>query len=1278
MLADLVVLLLSAVAMTVYTPDVGVTASSFSGEKYAPARAVDGNHGTRWATADRAALPQWLELRLPEPSKVDTVVITIPIDNLYASWKEVELSFSQGESLRHTFEKGETCAELRFEPRETDVVRITVLSVHEAKNYVGINEVLVALDPEKELMRGGKTERPTERSELVIRGNKKHPCVNFTPEDMRRARERVEKHDWARKERDKIIAQADEWLRESDEYWLSFLPEPGACYAYGFTGCPICNSGTGTWANAYCSWDNPGHVKCANGHVLPDEDHPDDGQGYPAPDGRIHYFAGQFNAWVTEQWTLKALPNLAQAYALTGDERYAERGALFLEALASIYAESTSGSWDYPSDPPSGRFARPWYQVARTLVHYADYYDLLHNSRALDKPSMRPDMSRRENIEKYMLENGAYYCYKHSFHGALHNGHADYMRGALAVGCLLDIPEYVRIAVEGPFSIHAMLANNIDRDGRYYETALGYAIHARNLYLTFADPLYNIRSAEYPEGVNLYDDPKFESCLLLPQLQVMVAGRMPNFGDAGPDVAFKPYPERPFSATDYAFLEKLYARTSDEGKRRAYSAALGWLADGQLDKLRDGAGCRNWLMWHAGDTTQVEPALPEELEPRITGSWVAGMKGMAILRGGEQAVLVRFGPSLNHGDPDDLALLYYANGREWTYDIGYGLGSTHTHVGWASSTVSHCLVTVNEKNQLGGEGSGGSLHFVADLPSVKVAQAASENSYSAEGVTKYQRTVALVDGAYLLDVFDVAGGHQHDFGFGSIGDDLTPFGVPDLKPQEGSLAEGYAWGEMILPDGDIQGHPSKPYWNPPPGNGYGFFYNVRRGQPEGIWGGTWTIDGDLPAPFRVHVAGDPAEAIFATAPGLYPSKPLSSYLIARREGENLASTFVAAYDPFKTSGRRFDFGYADLAHNMIDSSAETKVMDAYGAVLLKGTKPGDAMTVRLDLDDEAETTQTLLVYCLQAPSYGALQVEWDGEPVGGPVNLNTPTVQGPTPFEIGEVDTSPGEHTITFRVAEGDAFYAGISGLQFGALGSAEPKPVIDSVNRTGSRAVEIRRTSGVVDVLLVGSANVECAYGHVEFDGDFAYLTSDGAALSEVEVVGCAMLRVGDEVLDEGPAAFSAIIKEVDFEARAVTLDQEVPGNVNGLVAVFSNPAYSRTTAYHVLRAEDRRIELQASTLTLGKGRVQAITGPKTFTSEIPHEYAKSVRRAHSTLFFDGKRIQGEHGGATRIIATKPGSPLQLTVQDAAALAPGEAFKYQDLAPGDAVRIAFLRTRSF
>ena len=45
--------------------------------------------------------------------------------------------------------------------------------------------------------------------------------------------------------------------------------------------------------------------------------------------------------------------------------------------------------------------------------------------------------------------------------------------------------------------------------------------------------------------------------------------------------------------------------------------------------------------------------------------------------------MVRFGPSLNHGNYDDLNLNYIAHGTEVTYDIGYDLGSTHAYNGFS-------------------------------------------------------------------------------------------------------------------------------------------------------------------------------------------------------------------------------------------------------------------------------------------------------------------------------------------------------------------------------------------------------------------------------------------------------------------------------------------------------------------------------------------------------------------------------------------------------------------
>lgn len=256
-----------------------------------------------------------------------------------------------------------------------------------------------------------------------------HPTVYMTPADVQHARDNIQRHAWAKQTAGAVIQQADEWLKRDDAWLRRVVPKGGSAFAYGSTGCPICAASWGTWGNARASFDDPGHVVCARGHRLPDADHPDSGTGYVGPDKRIHYFAGSYNAWVVETLTFRGLDSLAYAYTLTGDERYARKAAVIFDALAAVYPECDKGSWDYPSDPPSGRFNRPWYQVARVLVHYVDFYDQLFNSKALDEASIKTGLTRRQNIEDNLLKNGGEYCYQQSQHGSLNNGEADYIRG---------------------------------------------------------------------------------------------------------------------------------------------------------------------------------------------------------------------------------------------------------------------------------------------------------------------------------------------------------------------------------------------------------------------------------------------------------------------------------------------------------------------------------------------------------------------------------------------------------------------------------------------------------------------------------------------------------------------------------------------------------------------------------------------------------------------------------------------------------------------------------
>jgi Heparinase II/III-like protein len=976
----------------------------------------------------------------------------------------------------------------------------------------------------------------------------RHPTVYITPADIERGRQNAARFPWAKAIADRILSVAKEWAAKDDAWILAQVPGKGACFAYGFTGCPICGAGWGIWDKARASFDNPGHVTCDNGHVLPDAAHPDPGTGWVAPDGRIHYFVGSYNAWVIEKLTLTAVENLAYAYSLTGDERCAAKAALILDAVAAIYPSCDKGSWDYPSNPPSGRLDRPWYQVSRVLVRLIDHYDQIYNSVSLDGPSATPGLTKRQNIETNMLRNAAAYCFEQSQAGGLNNGEADYIRGTLAAGICLDIPEYIRWAVDGPFGIFSLLENNISRDGQYFETSPLYSDHARNLYVTYAEPLLNCRREPYPNGLDLYGHPKMRSLLTLLNLSIAGAGHLPPFGDTMPDISrLEPKP-RPENASDLMAAERLYERTP-EGAGKARAASLRYyLADRALGGAKGEPGDPYWLLFHQTVPPPQVPPLPAEIERRLTGTHFLGQKGIGLLRTGghaEQALLLRFGPSLNHGHFDDLGYNLFALGYELTYDLGYEYANTHTQVGLAKQTASHNLVVVDETSQQGL--TGGSLLLLADFPDVKVIEASSEDSYAGKGVALYRRTMALVGegpGAYLVDLFRVRGGSRHDY-FTHFRGKLSNVGGVTLDlPEPGSLAgSGFTWGSRQLNDGDIEGHPNSPYWNPPPGNGYGFFVHPRRGRMTGAVRAEWEADKD--AKVRFIMAPEPGtEIVIADAPGIKPNFPRAEYVIARRQGRDLASSFAS-------------------------------VVEAFG---------------------------------------------------------------------------------------------------QIASVQSIEDVPLAGAGDGIAARGLVISRTDGTKDYFYSALDERTRSGAGLSLGAKFGFARVKDGTLAALYLIGGREFRGFGWTVSPEMTGWEGTVEGLDVGGSALTTTADLPddGRLDGALIRFSNPGYSRTTAYRIAKVvkEDGRTKvILDEPIVLGKGEASEVKGPHTLISRIPHEYARSVYRQESG-FFRGKLIKSASGAETKIIHATPGKTLELEVEDVSAFKPGEIFHYIDIQKGDNFRI--------
>jgi len=165
---------------------------------------------------------------------------------------------------------------------------------------------------------------------------------------------------------------------------------------------------------------------------------------------------------------------------------------------------------------------------------------------------------------------------------------------------------------------------------------------------------------------------------------------------------------------------------------------------------------------------------------------------LAILRSGKgaasRAAWLDYDAGGNHGHADGLNLGLFAKGLDLMPDLGYppvqfgGWGSARAL--WYTSTAAHNTVMVDGAQQAS---AGGKTTLWAAGDGF-CAIAASAPELNASVTKKFERTVALIDvssdDSYVLDVFRVVGGHDHQKFF------MSHFGTietsPDLSMQPAS------------------------------------------------------------------------------------------------------------------------------------------------------------------------------------------------------------------------------------------------------------------------------------------------------------------------------------------------------------------------------------------------------------------------------------------------------------------------------------------------------------
>jgi hypothetical protein len=710
-----------------------------------------------------------------------------------------------------------------------------------------------------------------------------HPRVMYTAESLAEAKSKLAANvAWAMIVYDAAVNNANTFTMTPEEI-RSYMPPQYSYFKYTDTMIP-CPDGSPMTA----SWANPGKVTCGRA-VYPDAEHPDDGRGWRDGSGQVHYFVARWNGFVIEQLTGR-LPSLSMAYALSGEERYAESAAAILDAIATIYPTAVEGPLDYPGLRPGvegGRLERPYFQTARVLLNYVNAVDLIWSSDILDQQSpTNPELTMRENIIYNMLLNGADYCYREAnragFVDSLNNGTADYNKAILAVGSLLGIDRYVEWAVNGPTSLQTMISNNLDRDGLYYETTAGYTNVVRNLYLQIADMMYNLRTEKYPQGINYYDDERFAALYADSRERLFVAGRSPSYGDTDPDRVTTV--GRPMDETAARQLLQFALRATDpEAKARYWELVAEGTRGYPIMSAQN-----EWGLFNVKDM----PLALKAPERTMATTEVLGGKGITLLRSGEdRGAMMRYGTTLAHGQKDELGLLLYTHGREMSFDPGYAMA--HYRVGWTHQTVSHLTTVVNETSQ---QGSGGSLYFTTSAPGLAVTEAHDEGAYAHIGVDTYRRLIALIDASpthsYVLDIFRVKGGQVRDYSFHSWANTFSTEGMELSAPRAGSVAAtNYTWHNVIGVDEKVIPHRNQAFgWVAPPGNGYGFLGYPSYAAPSEQWSAIWD-NGDRKLKLMM-LPDERREVIVADAPSPMGN---TKYLLARERGSE-PSQFVSVID----------------------------------------------------------------------------------------------------------------------------------------------------------------------------------------------------------------------------------------------------------------------------------------------------------------------------------------------------------------------------------------------
>ena len=897
-----------------------------------------------WTSASEK-LPQWAAVVFRFPARVDQVLVYWGRAGAYATSRSFEVQGWRNGAWERLAtverEMPEQVTKIEVGSADVEAVRIwqdvgcgakgmpDVMKVAEVEVFgefleereVAYLEIRDALTEEWEAnyrtMREPVTQETLERIDNVVKTQSGTGPVGSV--EIERARRNMEVATWGRTQAEKILKDANWWLKKEDAFIYEMIPpeNPRAISPSYERGCPIHGGGRrcmqtntalayrwqcvlgGEWWFNGAKVENPGTGELVEVW--------DDGDGWAAPEGfpnagTVYHFQAAWRYYVLsklfyhpyeltipseEAYTGKtAIVQLSHAYALTGDKRYAHKAGVMLNRLAEVY-RFYNGTVDEQRPLTRGYLVQvSWeeWPIYDCVVAYDLILDEMLEDEALlaffrSKGDCDYNGDGKVDFEdlRYNIQHNLFgYMYEWLLRAmAIQTGDYIVREGMVlcAVGAMLDNQALIDEAVDGRYGLAVNLTNNMFRDGKWWYDAPGYAVGTTR---TLLERIFSMKQ------LNLFEDSRlrFREAVAFAR-DILCDGRIPAIGDTGgADSRMRVLD--PYGVCEME--EWTYIFTGDVQSRERLLA----LSGGDADRIRERyAGPE--LLFHAEE-------IRGEMALFVPETRVFHDSGIAILRTGENPetrahLVLNYGKgNAGHGHRDKLSFHLITRGYDLACDLGYPTTFTHKKVdGWEKHTVSHATVCIDGESQAIGMGS---LELLGRTPGMEVVCASGEKAYP--GVAEvYERTMVLVDvpdsGAFVWDVFRVKGGKQHDYMFRSLsGESGENF---ELDLPEGLEVERQQGGTLAGRDVAFGDAP-----------GFGYIQDVARAQCGDVWSATWRVGDETDTGIRLTMAGAPGREVITGKGegfGFYGRSPWDACVAARSKAEE--TVFVAVLEPFQGS-----------------------------------------------------------------------------------------------------------------------------------------------------------------------------------------------------------------------------------------------------------------------------------------------------------------------------------------------------------------------------------------